>query len=219
MSLALDAVSMRYAKDRLVLDGVDFEVADGDSVAVMGPSGSGKTTLISILGLLIEPVSGRVLVDGEPAPKSEGGRHAVRSALFGWVLQTVNTFSRRTALDNVVVPMLAAGQDRRAAAARGEEALARVGLAKMMDEPVRHLSGGEVQRLCIARALAHRPRFLLADEPTGQLDHATSMEVLDVLSSLLAESESALVVVTHDPSVARVCRRTVQLVDAGVKEP
>lgn len=205
---------MRYGSDRVVLDNVDFEVADGESVAVMGPSGSGKTTLISVLGLLIEPRSGQVLIDGEPAPTSEARRHAARSSLFGWVLQTVNVFSRRTALDNVVVPLLAAGHGRDEANERGVRALDRVGMGGMVDKPARLLSGGEVQRVCIARALAHRPRFLLADEPTGQLDHATSVEVLDALKDLLSEAGSALVVVTHDPEVASVCQRTVELVDA-----
>jgi ABC-type lipoprotein export system ATPase subunit len=205
---------MRYGSDRLVLDNLDFEVADGESVAVMGPSGSGKTTMISILGLLIEPLSGQVLIDGQPAPTSEAKRHETRSSLFGWVLQTVNVFSRRSALDNVVVPLLASGHDRDEANERGVRALERVGLGGMVDKPARLLSGGELQRVCIARALAHRPRYLLADEPTGQLDHATSIEVLDALKGLLTEAGSALVVVTHDPEVASVCDRTVELVNA-----
>ncbi len=214
MPLALDYVSMRYGPDRLVLDRIDFEVADGESVAVMGPSGSGKTTLISVLGLLIEPTSGQVLIDGEPAPSRESLRHQVRAGMFGWVLQTVNVFSRRTALDNVVVPLLAAGHSRGEAETLGVESLERVGLGAMVEKPARLLSGGEVQRVCIARALAHRPRFLLADEPTGQLDHATSIEVLNALKDLLADAGSSLVVVTHDPEVASVCARTVELVDA-----
>jgi ABC-type lipoprotein export system ATPase subunit len=204
---------MRYGPDRLVLEGLNLEVADGESLAVMGPSGSGKTTLISILGLLVEPSAGSVTIDGSPGPSRESQRHRVRSELFGWVLQTVNVLGRRTALDNVSIPLLSSGFTRDQAAMLARDALETVGLGGHVDQPVRLLSGGEVQRVCIARALAHRPRYLLADEPTGQLDHNTSTEVLNGLKHLLTDAGSALVVVTHDPQVADLCARTVDLVD------
>ncbi|HLV91398.1 MAG TPA: ABC transporter ATP-binding protein [Acidimicrobiia bacterium] len=218
MSLSLRDVSMRYGSGPWVLDGVDFDVDDGETVAVMGPSGSGKTTLISILGLLMAPASGSVLIDSIEAPVSEADRHRLRSVAFGWVFQTVNVLGRRSAIDNVAIPLLASGSSRDSAELAAVGALARVGLADRAADEVRDLSGGELQRVCIARALAHRPRFLLADEPTGQLDHATSVRVLDALQDLVTDSGSGMVIVTHDPQVAEICDRTVALVD-GRLEP
>lgn len=213
MPLTLEGISKRYTDERLVLDGVDLDVRNGETVAIMGPSGSGKTTLLSIIGLLLDPSSGRVLVDGDPAPKRERQRHLIRTQTFGWILQTVNVIGRRTAADNVAIPLLSAGAGRRLGMETAMFALAKVGLADQADTPVRLLSGGEVQRVCIARALAHRPSYLLCDEPTGQLDHHTSLEVLDALWELLSATGSTLVVATHDPTVANSCGRVVDLVD------
>ena len=217
MPLSLRGVSMRYGDGPLVLDDVDFQVSESETVAVMGPSGSGKTTLISILGLLMRPTSESVLIDGEEAPASEADRHRLRSVAFGWIFQTVNVLGRRSAVDNVAVPLLAGGSSREAAESAAEAALTRVGLLERAHDEVRLLSGGELQRVCIARALAHRPRFLLADEPTGQLDHATSIRVLEALQHLVADSGSGMVVVTHDPQVAAICDRVVALVDGKVE--
>lgn len=213
MPLTLQNVSKGYVEDRMVLDGVDLEVPDGETMAIMGPSGSGKTTLLSILGLLLDPTSGSVLIDGQPAPAGERLRHPLRSNTFGWVLQTVNVMGRRTAAENVAIPLLSSGMPREESHGNAVAALTRVGLGRFADAPVRLLSGGEVQRVCIARALVHKPRFLLADEPTGQLDYATSAEVLDAFEELLSVTGSTLLVATHDPTVARVCHQIVDLVD------
>lgn len=218
MPLALERVSKSYPGNRTVLKDVDLKIADGETLAVMGPSGSGKTTLLSILGLLIEPSSGTLLLDDQCAPIGERDRHFIRSSSFGWVLQTVNVLSRRTAVDNVAVPLLAAGASRVEAMGRAIAALSEVGLGHVVEAPVRLLSGGEVQRVCIARALAHKPRFLLADEPTGQLDHGTSVQVLDALRRLILSTGSTLVVATHDPAVAAECGRVIQLLDGRAYE-
>lgn len=213
MSLRAVKVGHAYRAGQWVLSGVEMEVGAGEAVALLGPSGSGKTTLLSILGLLQVPSAGEVLVDGEPV----SGRAAwsVRSGLFAWVFQTVNTLRRRTALDNAVVGLLARGVPRREAEGTATAALAAVGLADMVRTPVERLSGGELQRVCIARAVAARPRFLLADEPTGQLDRTTSDRVLDALWAARTP-DTAVVIATHDLDAAGRCDRVVKLVDGRV---
>ncbi len=169
---------------------------------MVGPSGSGKTTFLAILGGLLRPRSGRVFLerDGNELPVAEH---------VSWVLQTVNVLADRSVLDNVAVGALADGLDRATAAARARTALAAVGLAGTDERPVRTLSGGEAQRVVIARAAVSDRPVLLADEPTGQLDQQTSAHVIDVL--LTSAVGKITVVVTHDPAVAARCTRTVTL--------
>ncbi|HHC08740.1 MAG TPA: ABC transporter ATP-binding protein [Actinobacteria bacterium] len=213
--VSLVGVRHRYGRGPWVLDGVDLTVESGEAVAVMGPSGSGKTTLLSILGLLTAPTDGEVLVAGEPAGTRRRGR--LRAEWFTWVFQTVNVLGHRSALDNAALGLLARGVPRPVASRRAREALAAVGLASRADAPVVELSGGELQRVCIARATAAAPRVILADEPTGQLDHATSLTVLDALWAA-RRPETALVVATHDPEVAGRCDRVLGLVDGRLTE-
>jgi ABC-type lipoprotein export system ATPase subunit len=215
-ALELVGISHRYGRGPTVLHDVHLSVDAGNTVALMGPSGSGKSTLLAIAGLLTTPSSGEVRVDGTRVPKSDSGRSRLRTERYSWVFQTVNVFGARTAQDNVEVGLLAQGTPRREARKRAGEALTAVGLADHRNKPVRTLSGGEVQRVCIARATALRPLIILADEPTGQLDRGTSDAVLDALWEA-RHPDTVLVVATHDPEVAHRCDRVIQLVDGSAE--
>jgi ABC-type lipoprotein export system ATPase subunit len=209
--LVADQVVVRYPRtDRDVLAGASLTVDAGESVAVLGPSGSGKSTMLSVLGGLVRPAVGAAYVDAAPpAPRLRD--------VTSWVLQTTNALPERSALDNVALAALTRGVSRPAAHAQARERLAQVGLAARADDPARVLSGGELQRVVIARALAGGRPFVLADEPTGQLDHATSMVVLDaLLEGAAGASGTGVVVVTHDPEVAARCTRTVRIEDGKV---
>jgi lipoprotein-releasing system ATP-binding protein len=197
-----------------VLDDVSLEVAAGARLAIMGPSGSGKSTLLAIMGGLEEPTAGRVRLDGvDPFAGDAAIRAAFRNRRIGFVFQEHHLLSGCTALDNVVLPALAAGRVPAAVAARAERLLARVGLADRLGHLPEELSGGERQRVAVARALVLAPRLLLADEPTGQLDSRSSAEVTELLVELAAESGGMLVVVTHAAEVARRVGAVRRLVD------
>lgn len=215
--LTLEGVSHRYGRGPLVLNGIDATFGAGETVALMGPSGSGKTTLLSICGLLTDPTSGVVLVDGEPISGTGRHRDRLRSELFSWVFQTVNVLGTRTARDNTALGLLARGTPRAEASRAADEALAAVGLMDRATDRVTDLSGGELQRVCVARAMASVPRFVLADEPTGQLDHATSVLVLDALWAA-RDPDTTLIIATHDPVVAQRCERVINLIDGIVIE-
>jgi putative ABC transport system ATP-binding protein len=202
-----------------VLSGVDFHAASGEVVAVLGPSGSGKTTLLGLLAGLDRPSEGSVALDGVPLDGlTEDERAAFRSEHVGFVFQSFQLVATLSALENVMVPLELLPEARRPgadqAAQRARELLARVGLADRMDHHPPQLSGGEQQRVGIARAFANEPRILFADEPTGNLDRATGHEVVELLLELNRELGTTLVVVTHDPELARRAARIVHL-DAG----
>jgi ABC-type lipoprotein export system ATPase subunit len=213
--LTLRNVAHRYAAGLpWVVRGIDLEVADGESVALMGPSGSGKTTLLSILGLLTHPAEGEVLLDGEPITNSRAAS-GLRTTQFSWVFQTANALLRRSAVENAALQLLARGAAPEGAHKIARIELERVGVGHLAGRPARLLSGGELQRVCIARALAAAPRWILADEPTGQLDHATTLEV----GSALIENRpigTSVILATHDPEVAARCERIVRLVDGAI---
>ncbi len=202
MRLVADSLTFAHPGRAPVLHEVQLDVRVGESVAVVGPSGSGKTTLLALLGGLLRPGSGRVFVEraDEQLPVANH---------VSWVLQTVNVLSDRSVLDNVAVGTFADGLDRGAAATRAHAALDAVGLAGTADRAVRTLSGGEAQRVVIARAAVSDRPVLLADEPTGQLDQDTSAHVIDAL--LRSAADKIVVVVTHDPAVAARCSRTLKL--------
>ena len=192
-----------------LLSGASLRVALGENVAIVGPSGSGKTTLLALLGGLLRPRQGSVRVAGVAL---EDPRDNV-----AWVLQSVNVLPDRTALDNVSAGAFADGLSRASAEVLGRDTLGAVGLAALAERPVRVLSGGELQRVVIARALASSRRFVLADEPTGQLDRATTDAVVDALLTTGA-GRRGLVVVTHDPTVAARCHRTYLLRDGRLED-
>lgn len=214
-ALELCGISHRYhASGPPVLRDVSLRIEPGVSVALMGPSGSGKTTLLMILGLLLAPSDGQVVLDGQPLPRHGRGLAGLRAELFGWVFQSVNVLPRRSALDNASLGLLTRGATVAQARIAGAEALASVGLGSAHEQPVHTLSGGELQRVCIARALAARPRFILADEPTGQLDRANTEGVIEALVSNRPDGTS-IVIATHDPLVASHCDRVLRLVDGA----
>jgi ABC-type lipoprotein export system ATPase subunit len=195
-----------------VLRDLSFVFPEDHSTAVVGPSGSGKTTLLAITGLLTRPTAGQVAIDGEVV--ATGGRRAaeLRTDMFAWVFQTVNVLSNRGVADNAMLGLLARGLGQPEAEGAAVAALEVVGLAGMEGRRAASLSGGELQRLCIARAIAARPRFLLADEPTGQLDRAATEQVTHALI-VGRPRGTTLIVVTHDPRVARQCDLVVALQD------
>jgi putative ABC transport system ATP-binding protein len=193
-----------------ILDGVSFAVAPGASIAIVGASGSGKTTLLGLLAGLDRPTSGEVYVDGQAlSTLDEDARAALRQRLLGFVLQSFQLLPALTALENVMLPLELAGADGPVARARAW--LDRVGLAKRTTHYPRQLSGGEQQRVAIARAFAGEPKLLMADEPTGNLDVATGVEVADLMFRLNREHGTTLVLVTHDAGLAARCGRRLSL--------
>jgi putative ABC transport system ATP-binding protein len=202
------------------LDGVDLDVATGESVAVMGASGSGKTTLLHCLAGILAPTAGDVTVATRGGPVALGtlddaGRSRLRREDLGFVFQQGLLLDELTALENVAVARMLVGVPRAQAEAEGVQQLARLGLAGLEQRRLGQLSGGQAQRVAIARAQVNGARLVFADEPTGALDSATSAEVLDLLLASVAEGRT-LVVVTHDAEVAARCARTVVLRDGRV---
>jgi putative ABC transport system ATP-binding protein len=191
----------------------DLAIHRGEYVAVVGPSGSGKSTLLNVLGLLDRPTDGTYLLDGtDTATLSDAGISAVRGRKIGFVFQEFHLLAHRTATENVALAQLYGGprKSRRLAVAR--ETLAQVGLSHRLEALPTELSGGERQRVAIARALVNRPSLLLCDEPTGNLDTATSAQVLDLLDDLNTRG-TTLIVITHDPVTASRARRSVTIRD------
>ncbi len=208
MSVKLEDVWFAYpGMSTDVLAGVTLAVGQGESVAVMGPSGRGKSTLLGVAGLILKPRVGQVLIDGQvrtprDAPQLLGRR-------VGWVLQAVNLLPRRTVLDNVTVPLLAMGWRRREARQVACERLAEVGLDPADDREARTLSGGEAQRVGVARALAPGPVVLIADEPTANLDARTAALVGRALFA--AAKQTALLLATHDEALGALADRIVRI--------
>ena len=201
------------------LAGVDLTIARGEMVAVLGPSGSGKSTLLNVLGCLDRPSSGAYLLDGVAVQDlGDDALADVRNERLGFVFQGYNLLPRTTALDNVMLPML---YDRRGrfpdAEARARAALARVGLAHRVEHAPHELSGGQQQRVALARALVTAPALVLADEPTGNLDTRTTVDVMALLQQLHAEGVT-MVVVTHEEEVAAYCTRRLVLRDGRIVE-
>ena len=210
----------RQANERLdVLKGVTLVVAPGELVGLVGPSGAGKTTLLHLAGLLEKPDGGTVTVDGEDASRlSDGDRTALRRRAIGFVYQFHHLLPEFSALENVAMPQMIAGVPGRRARDRAEELLARVGLgARLTHRPAR-LSGGEQQRTAIARALANGPRLLVADEPTGNLDHRTADEVFSMLAGLVRGGDFGALVATHNLEIAGRMDRVLEMRDGRIVE-
>ena len=203
-----------------VLDRVDLEVEPESFVAIAGPSGSGKTTLLGLMAGLDQPTEGKVTVAGEDLFNlTEDGRARFRAENVGFVFQTFHLLPTLTALENVMVPLELLGRDRRSNGdiiGRSRELLARVGLGDRTDHYPAQLSGGEQQRVALARAFSNEPRILFADEPTGNLDRKTGLLVVELLEELNQESQTTLVLVTHDLDLAARAHRTVSLDDGRI---
>ncbi len=198
-----------------ILRGIDLAVEAGESVALLGPSGSGKSSLMAVLAGLERPSGGSVQVTGLDFARLDEDRLAVaRRGRIGIVLQAFHLLPTMTALENVAVPLELAGE--RDAFARAEAELAAVGLGHRIGHYPAQLSGGEQQRVAIARALAPRPALLFADEPTGNLDHATGAAIMDLLFARHAETGATLFVITHDPGLAERCARVIELSDGHI---
>jgi putative ABC transport system ATP-binding protein len=218
--IELGAVYKRFPmgeREVEALRGIDLEIREGEFAAIMGPSGSGKTTLLEILAAISRPTRGTYRFDGAPIHDlDDDGLADLRALRIGLVFQTFNLMPRMSAVRNTALPLLYAGVRRREREARGREVLERLGLGHRLEHRPAQLSGGERQRVAIARALVNRPRLLLADEPTGNLDHATGREILAILRELHRQG-STIVAVTHSEEVAAVAEQVVHIRDGRIE--
>ncbi len=197
-----------------VLRGVDLAVQPGEIVALLGPSGSGKSTMLQAVGLLEGGFGGEIIIAGTPAEKSDSGaRTALRRDHIGFVYQFHHLLPDFNAMENVVLPQMIAGVDREIAEARARELLTTLGLGERLDHRPSQLSGGEQQRVAVARGLANKPDLVLADEPTGNLDENTSDKVLDAFLKLVRGEGSAALIATHNERLAAKMDRVVRLHD------
>src|ERR1700752_287410 len=219
--IVLDHIHKTYTMGDVevhALRGVSLTIRTGEFVAIMGASGSGKSTTMNILGCLDHPTRGTYILDGQDVSEmSKDARADVRSKKLGFVFQGFNLLSRTSPLENVKLPMLYAGLNTAERQKRASEALAAVGLAGREQNHPNQLSGGQQQRVAIARALVNHPAMILADEPTGNLDSRTSVEVMEIFQRLNRERGITLVLVTHEPDIAQYAQRVVVFKDGKIK--
>ena len=200
-----------------VLKGIDLDIEQGDYVALMGPSGSGKSTLMNLLGCLDTPTSGSYFLSGNDVSNmSDDDLAEIRNKEIGFVFQTFNLLPRTTAVENVALPMVYAGVPKGDRKIRAEEVLAEVGLADRMDHKPNQLSGGQRQRVAVGRALINKPSIILADEPTGNLDSVTSLEILTLFDEIHKQGNT-VIVVTHEEEVAEHAHRIIRLRDGIIE--
>src|SRR5712671_5836092 len=206
--------SLPLGRERIdILNGISFQILSGEFVSIVGPSGSGKSTLLGIIAGLDNPSTGQVLIDGVDITRmSEGKLAAVRNSEIGMVFQAFNLIPTLTAQENVEVPLYV-GKHKGAPSARAKELLALVGLTHRLDHRPNQLSGGEQQRVAIARALATDPAFVIADEPTGNLDAKNGENVLKLIAYLREQTGKTFIIATHDPVVASHADRAIRIVD------
>jgi putative ABC transport system ATP-binding protein len=218
--IALEDVAKTYEMGDVsvhALRGVTLRIDEGEFVAIMGASGSGKSTLMNLLGCLDRPTSGRYRLDGQDVSALDvDALAALRNRTLGFVFQSFNLLSRTSALENVELPLLYAGLAAEERHRRATDALSRVGLGDRVDHHPNQMSGGQQQRVAIARALVGRPRLVLADEPTGNLDSETSVEVMRILSDLKREGIT-IVLVTHESDIAAWADRVITMRDGTVR--
>jgi putative ABC transport system ATP-binding protein len=199
-----------------VLKGIDLDIERGEYVAIMGPSGSGKSTLMNIIGCLDTATDGTYILNGKDVSKMSDDELAdVRNTEIGFVFQTFNLLPRTTALDNVALPMVYAGISKTERDKRATEVLSDVGLSDRMDHKPNQLSGGQRQRVAVGRALVNKPSIILADEPTGNLDSLTSLEILNLFEDI-HKAGNTVIMVTHEEDVAARAKRTIRLIDGMI---
>lgn len=200
-----------------VLKGINLNFYKGEVATIMGPSGSGKTTLLDILGLLMRPTSGTVFIDGiDTKDLSDDGLAMIRRNKIGFIFQSYNLINSLTAEENVALAMRIAGKSKGEARDRSQELLKLVGLGERMQHKPSELSGGEQQRVAIARSLANDPQIVLGDELTGNLDSKTSAKVMDLVKGLNKKKGYTFVLVTHDPDLQEYADRTIKIVDGEI---
>lgn len=197
---------------------IDLNIARNEYVAIMGPSGSGKSTMMNILGCLDTPTKGTYMLNRKDVSKLDNDQLAdIRNKEIGFVFQTFNLLPRYSALDNVSLPLVYAGISREERLQRGKKVLEQVGLADRMYHKPNELSGGQRQRVALARALVNSPSIILADEPTGNLDSKTSVDILSLLDEIQREGNT-LIIVTHEEDIAKHARRIIRLKDGAIEE-
>ena len=216
---ARDLRKTYHVGDQVVhaLDGLDLDIRANEYVALMGPSGSGKSTLMNMLGCLDSPTSGSYILNGQDVSRlADDALADIRNREIGFVFQTFNLLPRYTALENVALPMVYAGMGKAERLARAQEVRDQVGLGDRMDHRPNELSGGQRQRVAVGRALVMRPSIILADEPTGNLDTATSQEVMELFGDI-QKAGNTVILVTHEEDIAAYAHRTVRLRDGRVE--
>lgn len=199
-----------------VLKGIDLDISKNEYVALMGPSGSGKSTLMNLLGCLDTPTGGSYELNGtDVSSLNDNALAEIRNTEIGFVFQTFNLLPRSTALENVALPLVYAGMSKEERLDRAAEVLEQVGLADRMDHRPNQLSGGQRQRVAVARALVNKPALILADEPTGNLDSKTSIEIMKLFDDIQAAGNT-VVLVTHEEDIAQHAKRVIRLVDGNI---
>lgn len=199
------------------LDGVDLEIQQGEFVAIIGHSGSGKSTLMNMLGCLDVPTSGRYYLNGRDISQmSDNELSDIRNQEIGFIFQGFNLIANLNAIDNVELPLIYRGIDRKTRREVSSEALCMVGLERRMKHKPAEMSGGQQQRVAVARAIAARPPIILADEPTGNLDSRSTEEILDILKEL-HRSGRTVIIITHDPDIAEQAKRVIQIKDGQIE--
>ena len=200
-----------------VLDGIDLSIKKSEMVSIMGPSGSGKSTMLHMLGCLDRPTKGKVIIDGVDVSKLNDDELAkIRREKIGFIFQFFYLIPSLTALRNVELPMTFVNGSAKDNEKKAKELLKMVGLEERMNHKPSQLSGGESQRVAIARALANDPQIILADEPTGNLDSKSGKEIMDILKNLNKQRKVTLIIVTHDPSIARITEKVINLKDGKI---
>ena len=217
----IQGITKTYVNGKLsvpVLHGIDLQVNKGEFVSIMGPSGSGKSTFMNILGCLDRPTTGSYRLNGdEVTTLSDDELAFVRNKQIGFVFQSFNLLTKLTALENVALPMIYAGMDKKSRNERAAALLSSVGLGDRMDHLPSELSGGQRQRVAIARALANNPAIIMADEPTGNLDSKSTIDVMNIFRGLYEEGRT-IILVTHEPEIATYASRNVVLRDGLIVE-
>lgn len=217
--ISLDKIVKNYYIGSITVEAlrsVDIEIKSNEYVAIMGPSGSGKSTLMNLIGALDTPTSGEYVLNGTDVSKMDDNRLAeIRNSEIGFIFQTFNLLPRYTALENVTLPLIYAGVGKSERVELAKQTLKEVGLADRMDHRPNELSGGQRQRVAVARALVNNPSIILADEPTGNLDSKTSVDIMKLFGEIHKRGNT-IILVTHEESIARYAHRIIRLLDGEI---